>query len=313
MRWRVCINSAAMIMSCASLLPASSSSFGRGAVASIAAGAPAMWTGTRSSAAFIPSAVKTAFSFPAALSPKICPAPSNNALVLRSVRAAAWPLAMSGGGSRWQSGAPSSRGGRGGGGGGRGGRSRPLLPSERRVLERQRKDGSISPENLALLSGAMDREMLDREMQERRKPQPQSSTPRAPKREAAPPPAWAAQRMGPQGGAASGAPETMGGSEKKVLQARRSRGEISSVDLARCVPGRPIVSISSVHGLYWFSLGPSCLALLYGSMRFHCTLLSFSFLREGIYLPTPVRFRVKGLHLTRRRGGQARRGRGRWG
>ena len=137
------------------------------------------------------------------------------------------------------------------------------------MLERQRKDGSISPENLALLTEARDAEKLDRDMHERRNPVHPTSTPRAPTREAAPPkkevappPAWAAKRMGTQGGT----PDTMGGSEKKLLQARRSRGEISSVDLARCVH-RFCFELVLV-------LPRSTLPCLYGSMRFRCTLLS---------------------------------------
>jgi len=188
------------MISRASLLPTSSSSFGRATVAaSIAAGAPAVCTGKH---AFMTPEVKTALPFQAALSPKICPAPSNNALVLRSVRAAAWPLAMPAGGSRWFSG----RGGRGGAGGGRGGRSRTLLPSERRLFERQLKDGSISAENLALLTATLNREKEER--------LPPTSSPRAP------PPL--APKM-----------PKMIRSEKRVLQARRSKGEISPVDLAR--------------------------------------------------------------------------------
>lgn len=174
------------------LLPTSSCSFGRGAVAA--------WAGKRCHAACIPPTAKTAFPFPAALSSKISPAPSNNALVLRSVWAPAWPLA--GDGSRWQSGVSSGRGGRGGAGGGR---RRTLLQSERRVLERQRKDGSISAENLALLTAT-----LDREKEERPTSPPPTAT------------LLAARHMGRP--------------EKRVLQARRSRGEISAEDLARCVP-----------------------------------------------------------------------------
>jgi len=228
-----------MIISRASLLPTSCSSFGRATVAaSIAAGAPAACAGKHSPVAFMALEVKAALPFQAARSPKICPAPSN-AFVLRSIRAAAWPLAMSGGGSRWQSFASSGRGGRGGVGGGRGGRSRTLMPSERRVFERQLKDGSISAENLALLT-----ETLNREKEERHTPLPSAPPPLAPR---------------------------MIRSEKRVLQARRSKGEISPEDLARYVPGWPLVSVSSVHGLSAFSLVQQCLA--FWTMRRCRTLL----------------------------------------
>jgi hypothetical protein len=217
----------AMLLSCASLLPASSGTLGVGAVrASISKGASGAQKGAQRIAAFLHPTVRAPFGRPAETPTKTCPL-SSSAYALGTARMPAWPLAMDPGGQRRQSSGTFQRDDRHGGG--RDGRARPLFPSERRVLERQRRDGSISAEDLDRLKQA-ERSGRDRPRGRSSSPPPQGRGPRPPP---APPPEWAAARMGPMSATRSPSAGRVGRAELRVLQERRARGEISDEDLAR--------------------------------------------------------------------------------